>query len=146
MELNCPEIYDVTQQLGSQGYQMPDHFITSDALTGIEVLIGTDYFSCFISQQKREKRINMIITRDRGVIPFEPLPKWVADQQSSSKQFPYAPILCEDNPDISKLCELDRISNTKGEFSPSKRETVSQVRSNSGIADRWCRCLTAQES
>ena len=49
MELNCPGIHEVTQQPGSQGYQMADRFITSDALTGIEVLIGVNYFSCIIS-------------------------------------------------------------------------------------------------
>ena len=52
MELNCLGIHEITQELGSQGYQMADRFITSDALTGIEVLIGIDYFSCFISRNK----------------------------------------------------------------------------------------------
>ena len=49
MELNCLEIHEVTQQLEEQGYQLVYHYKTSDALTGIEVLIGVDYFSCFIA-------------------------------------------------------------------------------------------------
>ena len=84
MEMNCPGIYEVTQQLERQGYQLADHCITSDALTGIEALIRVDYFSCFISRQKRARGVNLLVTRDRGVIPFGPLPKWVSEQQSTS--------------------------------------------------------------
>ena len=39
VELNCSGIHEAIQQLEGQGYQMADHYITSDALTGIEVLI-----------------------------------------------------------------------------------------------------------
>ena len=53
MELNCSGIHKVTRQLEEQGYQLADRCATSDALTGIEVLIGVDYFSCFIYRQRR---------------------------------------------------------------------------------------------
>ena len=66
-----------------QGYQMADRYVTLDALTGIEILIGVDYFSCFISRQRRARGVNLFVTRDKGVIPFGPLPKWVTEQQSS---------------------------------------------------------------
>ena len=82
MELNCPGIYEVSQHLEQQGYQLADHYITSDALTGIKILIGVDYFSCFTSRQRRAKGMNLFVTRDRGVIPFGPLPKWASQQQS----------------------------------------------------------------
>ena len=130
MELNCLGIHEVKQQLGSQGYQMADSFITSDALTGIEVSIGVDYFSCFISRQRRTRVVNLFVPRDRGLIPFRPLPKWVPEQQSTSNQYRCVRILCKDNPYISQLWKLDQIGITKGEFSPSERETISQVRSN----------------
>ena len=83
MELNCPGIYDVTQQLESQGHQLAYRFITLDVLTGI----GVNYFSCFITQQKRPQGTNMFVTRGWRVIPFGPLPKWVTNQQSSNNQF-----------------------------------------------------------
>ena len=54
MELNCPGIHEVTQQFGSQGYQVADRFITSDALTGTVVLIDVNYFSCFIEEIPNE--------------------------------------------------------------------------------------------
>ena len=79
MELNCPGIYEVIQQLADQGYQLAYHYITSDALTGIKVLIGVDCFSCFMSCQKRARIMNLFVTRDRGVIPFRPLPKWISE-------------------------------------------------------------------
>ena len=44
MEPNCPGIHKVSQQLEQRGFQLADHYITSDALTGIEILIGVDYF------------------------------------------------------------------------------------------------------
>ena len=126
MELNCPGIHEVTQQLEEQVYQLADHYITSDSLTGIEVLIGVDYFSCFITRQRRARDMNLFVTRDRGVIPFGPLPKWVSEQQSPMHYW-CARILCENDPDISQMCKLEQISITKEELSPSERETVSKI-------------------
>ena len=99
MELNCPGIFNVSQQLEQDGYPLADHHISSDALTGIEILIGVDYISGFISRQKRAKGMNLFVTKDREVIPFGPLPKW-ASQQQSSMQFWCTRILCESEPDI----------------------------------------------
>ena len=55
MELNCPGLHNVAKTMKSQGHQLADRFIPSDALTGIEILIGVDYFSCFVSRLKREQ-------------------------------------------------------------------------------------------
>ena len=129
MELNCPGIYKVTQQLETQGYQFADHYITPDALTGIEVLIRVDYFSCFIARQRRARGMNLFVTRNRRVITFGPLPKWVSEQQSPM-HYRCERILCENDPDISQLWKREQIGITKEEISPSERETVSKVRSN----------------
>ena len=129
MELNCPGIFEVSQQLEQQGYQLTDHYISSDALTGIEILIRVDYFSCFISHQRRAKGMNLFVTKHRGVIPFGSLPKW-ASQQQSPMHFRCARILSESDPDISQLWKLEQIGITKEELSPSERETVSKVCSN----------------
>ena len=102
MERNCPGIYEVSQQLEQDGYRFPDHHISSDALTGIEVLTGVDYFSCFISRQRMARGMNLFLARDKKVIPFGPLPKW-ASQQQSYVQFRCASILCESEPDVSQL-------------------------------------------
>ena len=129
MELNCPGIYKVSQQLEQDGYRLADHHISSDALTGIEVLIVVDYFSCFISRQRRAKGMSLFIAKDRGVIPFGPLPKWTSQQQSHM-QFWCACILCESEPDVSQFWKLESIGTSREEFSPSERETISQVHSN----------------
>ena len=73
--------------------------------------------------------MNLFITRDKGVIPFVPLPKWMSQQQSST-HYRCASILCESEPDISQLWKLDAIGITKEEFSPSERETINKVRSS----------------
>ena len=49
--LNCPGIYNVAQTLEKQGHQLADRNITSDSLTGIELLIGVDYFAQFITRR-----------------------------------------------------------------------------------------------
>ena len=73
--------------------------------------------------------MNLFVTRNRGMSSFGLLPKWVTEQQSTTN-YRCAGILCENDPDISQLWKLDQISITKEEFSPSERETISQVRSN----------------
>ena len=65
--LNCPRIYNITQTLEKQGHQLTDRNITSDSLTGIELLIGIDYFAQFITRQKRASGISLFVTRRGGV-------------------------------------------------------------------------------
>ena len=55
--LNCPGICNVARILEKQGHQLADRNITSDSLTGIELLIGIDYFAQFITRQKRASSI-----------------------------------------------------------------------------------------
>ena len=73
--------------------------------------------------------MSLFVTKDRGVIPFGPLPKW-ASQQQSHMQYRCAHILCENEPDVSQLWKLESIGISREEFSLSERETISQVRSN----------------
>ena len=61
--LNCPGIHNVAQALKKQGHQLADCNITSDSLTGIELLIGVDYFAQFITRQKRASGISLFVTR-----------------------------------------------------------------------------------
>ena len=71
--LNCPGIYNVVQTLEKQGHKLADRNITSDSLTGIELLIGVGYFVQFITRQKRASGISLFVTRGGGVIPFGPI-------------------------------------------------------------------------
>ena len=49
---NCPGLYEVAKTLENKGFHLADHSITSDALTGIEILIGVDHFTRLIVRQK----------------------------------------------------------------------------------------------
>ena len=49
-----------------QGHKLADRNITSDSLTGIELLIGIDYFTQFITRQKRASGISLFVTRGGG--------------------------------------------------------------------------------
>ena len=71
---NSPGLYKVTQKLESKGFNLADQNITSDALTGIEILIGVDNFTRLIVRQKRSLGTSLFVTRGGGVIPFGPLP------------------------------------------------------------------------
>ena len=68
---NCPGLFEVAQKLESKGFHLADHSITSDALTGIEILIGVDHFT----RQKQSQGTSLFVTKGGGVIPFGPLPR-----------------------------------------------------------------------
>ena len=54
MEINSLGIHEVTHMLRNKRYQKADHFITSHALIGIEILIGTDYSLFHIATKESE--------------------------------------------------------------------------------------------
>ena len=133
--LNCPGIYNVAHALEKQGHQLADRNITSDSLTGIELLIGVDYFAQFITRQKRASRISLFVTRGGGVIPFGTIPKWAIHSESSNAytgNFTCARTICKSKPELelTELWDLERIGITQDSLSPTKRETVSIVRSS----------------
>ena len=136
----CPGIYNVAQTLEKQGHQLADRNITSDSLTGIELLIGVDYFAQFITRQKRASGISLFVTRGGGVIPFGTIPKWAIHQQPSNAytgNYTCARIICESKPelDLSELWDLERMGITQDDLSPTERETVSIVRSSMKKSD-----------
>ena len=49
---NCPGLNEVAQNLERKGFYLADRSLTSEALTGIELLIGVDYFTRLIVRQK----------------------------------------------------------------------------------------------
>ena len=133
--LNCPDICNVAQALEKQGHQLADHNTTSDSLTGIELLIGVDYFAQFITRQKRASGISLFVTRGGGMIPFGTIPKWAIHSESSNTytgNFTCARIICESKPDLelTELWDLERIGIKQDSLSPTERETVSIVRSS----------------
>ena len=85
--LNYPGIHNVVRMLEIQGHQLADKNIASDSLTGIELLIGVDYFVHFISRQKRASGISLFVTGGwggggwGGVIPFGTIPKWALSNE-----------------------------------------------------------------
>ena len=129
---HSPGLYEVAQKLESKGFNLADHNITSDALTGIEILIGVDNFTRLIVRQKRSHGTSLFVTRGGGVIPFGPLPRWAVSTSKQSSQVRCARILCENKPDLenTQLWELGRVGILPESFSPSERETISLVRSN----------------
>ena len=132
---NCPGLFDVAQRLESKGFHVADYDLTSNALTGIEILIGVDHFTRFILRQKRAqgRSTSLFVTKGGGVILFGPLPRWATTTSGQSvSQVRCARIICEDKPEveITQLWDLERIGIVHDKFSPSERETVSVVRSN----------------
>ena len=129
---NSPGLYEVAQNLESKGFNLSDQNITSDALTGIEILIGVDNFTRLTVRQKRSLGTSLFVTRGGGVIPFGPLPRWAVSTSQQSSQVRCASIICENKPElkITQLWELERVGILPESFSPSERETISLVRSN----------------
>ena len=129
---HSPGLYEVAQKLESKGFILAYHNITSDAFTGIEILVGVDNFTRLIVRQKRSLGTSLFVTRGGGVIPFGPLPRWAVSTSQQSSQVRCARIICENKPDleITQLWELEREGILPESFSPSERETISLVRSN----------------
>ena len=80
---NSPGLFEVAQELESKGFHLADYNITSDALTGIEILNGVDHFTRLIVRQKRSHGTSLFVTKGEGVIPFGLLPRWAV---TSSQQ------------------------------------------------------------
>ena len=127
-----PGLFEVAQKLENKGFDLADQHITSDALTGIEILIGVDNFTRLIVRQKRSLRTSLFVARGGGVIPFGPLPRWATTTSQQSSHMRYAHIICENKPEleVTQLWELERVGILPESFSPSERETISLVRSN----------------
>ena len=131
--LSCPGLFDVVQRLESKGFHRADHDITSDALTGIEILIGVDHFTRLIVRQKRSQGTSLFVTKGGGVIPFGPLPRWATStSKQSTSQVRYASIICENKRElkVTQLWDLERIGILPEPFSPNEQETISIVCSN----------------
>ena len=129
----CPGLFEVAQKLESKGFHLADHSITSDALTGVEILIGVEHFTTLIVRQKRSQGTSLFVTKGGGVIPFGPLPRWaVSTSEQSISQVRCAGIICESKPEleVTQLWDLERIGILPEPFSPNERETISVVRSN----------------
>ena len=106
---NSPGLFEVSQKLESKGFNLADHNITSDALTGIEILIGVDHFTRFIVRQKRSHGTSLFVTRRGGVIPFGPLPRWAISSQQPISQVRCSRIICENKPEleVTQLWDLE---------------------------------------
>ena len=129
---HSPGLFEVAQKLENKGFDLADQHITSDALTGIEILIGVDNFTRLIVRQKRSLGTSLFVTRGGGVISFGPLPRWATTTSQQSNHTRCARIICENKPEleVTQLWELERVGIIPESFSPSERETISLVRSN----------------
>ena len=130
---NIPGLYEVRQKLESKGFHLTNHNITSDGLTGVEILNGADHFMRLIVRQKQSHGTSLFVTKGGGVIPFGPLPRWaVTSSQQSISQVRCVRIICENKPEleVTQLWDLEQIGILPEPFSPNERETISLVRSN----------------
>ena len=131
---HSPGLFELAQKLEQKGFSLADRNITSDSLTGIEILIGVDNFTRLIVRQRRSMGTSLFVTKGGGVIPFGPLPKWATTSSQQSTHMRCARIVCSEKPEfdvgLSELWELERVGILPDDFSPSERETISRVRSN----------------
>ena len=129
---HSPGLFELAQKLKQKGFNLADRNITSDALTGIEILIGVDNFTRLIVRQRRSMGTSLFVTKGGGVIPFGPLPRWATATSQQSSHIRCARIICESKPEfeVTELWELERVGILPDAFSPSERETISRVRSN----------------
>ena len=106
---HSPGLYELAQKLEQKGFNLADRNITSDALTGIEILIGVDNFTRLIIRQRRSMGTSLFVTKGGGVIPFGPLPKWATAKSQQSTHMRCARIVCSSKPEfeVTELWELE---------------------------------------
>ena len=119
---HIPGLFELAQKLEQKGFNLADRNITSDALTGIEILIGVDNFTRLIVRQRRSMETSLFVTKGRGVIPFGPLPKWATATSQQSTHTRCTRIVCSSKPEfeVSELWELERVGILPDDFSPSE--------------------------
>ena len=129
--INCPRISNVTETLLNSGVRLADDSVDCDMIRNVDVLIGVDYLPCFIMGQRRIKGVNLFVSSG-GLIIFGPLPKWSTRASNSTNYSPQptvcAKAVCEIDPNIEKMWELETIGNNKEDMSPTETLTVNQVK------------------
>ena len=81
--------------------------------------------------QHRFKGVNFLVSSG-GLIPFGPLPKWSIRASNSTNHGPQptvcAKAVCEIDPNIERMWELETIGINKEDMSATETLTVSQVK------------------
>ena len=119
---NCPDLF-VAQRLENKGFHLADHGMTSDALTGIEILIGVNHFTRLIVKQKRSQGTSLFVIKGGGVIPFGPLLRWATStSKQSTSQTRCERIICENKPEIevTQLWDLEQLGILPESFSQNE--------------------------
>ena len=110
---------------------MADDSVDCDMIRNVDVLIGVDYLPCFIMGQRRIKGVNLFVSSG-DLIPFGPLPKWSLRASNSTNYGPQptvcAKAVCEIDPNIERMWELETIGINKEDMSPTETLTVNQVK------------------
>ena len=104
-------LFELAQKLEQKGFNLADQNITSDALTGIEILIGVDNFTRLIVRQRRLMGTSLFVTKGGGVIPYGPLLKWATTTSQQSTHMRCTRIVCSSKPEfeVSELWELEQV-------------------------------------
>ena len=131
MVINCPGISNVTETLLNSGVRLADDSVDCDMIRNVDMLIGVDYLPCFIMGQRKIKGVNLFVSSG-GLIPFGPLPKWSLRASNSTNYGPQptvcAKAVCEIDPNIERMWELETIGIIKEDMSPMETLTVNQVK------------------
>ena len=81
--------------------------------------------------QRKIKGVNLFVSSG-GLIPFGPLPKWSLRASNSTNYGPQptvcAKAVCEIDPNIERMWELETIGINKEDMSPTETLTVNQVK------------------
>ena len=129
--INCTGICNVIETLKGSGVKLADDSIDRDEIRDVDVLIGIDYFSYFITGHRMIQGVKLFVSSG-GLIPFGLLPKW-AVSDSNSLTHGLKPILCskvtcKTDPNIERMWDLETVGIHKENMSPTETLTVDQVK------------------
>ena len=127
--IHCPGIHNVIETLKGSGVKLADDSIDCDVIRDVDVLIGIDYFSYFITGHRMINGVKMFVSSG-GLIPYGLLPKW-AISDSNSLTHGLQPticskVACEIDPNIERMWDLETVGINKEYMSPNETLTVNQ--------------------
>ena len=105
--ISSPGLVNVHEMLKSQGIQVADD-VTSDTVTDIELMLGSDFFAEFVGGVRKIKDVSMFHTPG-GVIPFGRIPACYSTNSQSAIKNCSNVLVCRLTVNQSPLHVSDRI-------------------------------------
>ena len=138
-EMHVPGITNVARYLKSRGVWLADQYITSDQLSAIQVIIGTDGIKRLIHGLSQIDGIG-IMNSPAGALIFGDIPQWAVPQSSSSISSQHVLVSCApclETPEVTRLWDLDAIGIHEKTYTPEEVAAIDRYETDVNFKDGY---------